>query len=312
MRHAGNNDMKDEIKNGTIRTIDGKSCIYYDGHWIRHYSMHSDKISDKKTIIDQMTRRVFHHVEVGINTPGHYLDEIRAAYETETCSHKKRVKAAMLAGSLLNRGRDILTAIVNLESAGVKVEKNNPLYSQCGRCLMEALELGENIRLTDGGEGISELWGEPFRVFTMPMQEFFETRYIKLAQTMSEIDRITGAMTEIIRSDDIFHGMEPLLMDFADSAKEACETLRSDPAIFEVWPTYVAAKELFDEFRVVIPNNLEEEERQAAKEKNRLLKEGSELLSRLTNLRVPVPDSVEYFLERSELYFRMHSEQQGQ
>lgn len=177
---------------------------------------------------------------------------------------------------------------------------------------MEALELGENIKLADGGEGIAELWGEPFRVFTMPMQEFFETRYIKLAQTMTEIDRITDAMTEIIRSSEIFYGLEELLEEFAISSKMSCETLRSDPAIFEVWPRYVAARELFDEFRIIIPNDLADEDRLAAKDKNRLLKEGSELLSRLTNLRVPIPDSVGHFIERCQQYFKLHPEQQGE
>ena len=85
--------------------------------------------------------------------------------------------------------------------------------------------------------------------------------------------------------------------------------MRSDPAIFEIWPRYVAAREMFDEFRIVIPNDLPDEERVAAKEKNRLLKEGSELLARLTNLRVPVPDSVGHYIGRCKSYFKSHPEQ---
>jgi len=290
--------MKDEIKNGTIREIEGKSCIYFDGYWIRHYSVHNDKIADKKLIIDQMTRRVFHHMEVGINTPGHQLDMIRASYDAESCPHKKRVKAAMLAGALLNRGRDILNAIVSLESSGVKVDRSNALYSECGKCLMEALELGENIKLNDGGEGNTELWGEPFRVFTMPMEQFFETRYIKLAQTMSEIDRIAEAMLLIINRYELFHDLKELLNNFRTTAKYTCETLRSDPAMFEIWPAYVAAKELFEEYKLYLPEHINDNEMRYYKENYKLIREGGELLARHATLRVPIPDSVRSFVEK--------------
>ncbi len=294
--------MKDAVRNGAIREIEGKSCIYYDGYWIRHYSTHGNRFADKKSIIDQMTRRVFHHVEVGINTPGHHLERVRKSYEAESCSHKKRVKAAMLAGALLNRGRDILTAIVNLEASGVVVGENNPLYAECGKCLTEALRLGKHIKLNDGGEGNTELWGEPFRVFTLPTEQFFETRYIKLAQTMSEIDSIADAMSSIISQHTVFDGLKDLLDEFVTSAKHACETLRSDPAIFEIWPTYVAAKEMFEESLLVIPEKLDETERRRLNEKYQLIVEGGKLLARQTNLRVPIPDIVERYIEKCRSY----------
>ncbi|MDX1519936.1 MAG: hypothetical protein R3318_07405, partial [Gammaproteobacteria bacterium] len=156
--------------------------------------------------------------------------------------------------------------------------------------------------LNDGGEGNTELWGEPFRVFTMSMSEFFETRYIKLAQTMSGIDRVAGAMMSVIKCHKAFNGMKILLDDFALTAKHACETLRSDPAIFEVWPAYVAAKELFEEYPLVIPDNIKDEEKSRLNEQFRVIKEGGELLARLANLRVPIPESVESFIEKCESY----------
>lgn len=42
-------------------------------------------------------------------------------------------------------------------------------------------------------EGIDELWGEPFRAFSIPLDDFFESRYIKIGQTMRDID-IAAAM----------------------------------------------------------------------------------------------------------------------
>jgi hypothetical protein len=41
-----------------------------------------------------------------------------------------------------------------------------------------------------GDEGIDELWGEPFRAFSIPVEAFYESRYIKIAQALREIDRI--------------------------------------------------------------------------------------------------------------------------
>lgn len=41
-------------------------------------------------MIDQLTRRVFHHVEPGLNTPSNRLDDIRAIYAAEDDLAKKR------------------------------------------------------------------------------------------------------------------------------------------------------------------------------------------------------------------------------
>ena len=289
------------VENGAVREINGKKCVYFDGYWLRHYPVHAERIADKKLLIDQMTRRVFHHVEVGINTPGYHLEKIRDSHKNETNPHKKRVKAAMLAGALLNRGRDILTSIVNMESSGVIIGTDNPLYTECDKCLSEALELGQNIKLNDGGEGNTELWGEPFRVFSMPIKDFFETRYIKLAQTMSEIDKITGAMMFIMSQHSEFDEMKILLTDFSTASKEACETLRSDPEMFEIWPKYIAAKELFEEYQINLPND-DTAENEIIIEKYHLIMKGAGLLSRHANLRVPIPESVNNFLQQCESF----------
>ena len=50
--------MSDKVKNGTTRDIAGKSCVFYDGYWIRSYHLHEDSYADKKQMIDQLTRPV--------------------------------------------------------------------------------------------------------------------------------------------------------------------------------------------------------------------------------------------------------------
>jgi hypothetical protein len=72
-----------KVKNGTRKTIGGKSCIYFDGYWIRYYRPPEESLTAKKHLIDSLTRRLFHHAEHGINTPGESLDLARSAYDGE-------------------------------------------------------------------------------------------------------------------------------------------------------------------------------------------------------------------------------------
>jgi len=92
------------VPDGTVREHNGKRCICYDGYWIRHYDVPANEDVARRELIDQLTKRVFHHTEPGINTPGYKLKDAREAYDRQTEPHRRRVNAAMLAGALLNRG----------------------------------------------------------------------------------------------------------------------------------------------------------------------------------------------------------------
>lgn len=296
--------MKKQISNGTRKTIRGKPCVYYDGYWVRRYEVASDDLATKKRLIDQLTRRVFHHLEPGINTPGNRLEEIREIYEKETDTAKKRVKGAMLAGALLNRGADILTTIVDLEEAGVTIEPGNELLKKCGRCFMEALELGRHIKLASGGEGLDELWGEPFKVFSQPMEDFYKSRYIKVAQTMHEIDQITERLVRIIGRTPLLRGARAIILELGESAKLACETLRSDPVIFEVWPKYVAAKEALESYLREVADSTTGAEADRIRPILELIRQGGSLLVSLSTVRVPMPRSVSQFMDKCREYSR--------
>ena len=289
--------MADKISNGTKKTINGKPCIYYDGYWIRRYELKTDNLATKKQLIDQLTRRVFHHVEPGINTPGYRLEEIREIYEKETDPARKRVKGAMLAGALLNRGSDILTAIVELEESGVNIKPDNQLLKECGQCFMEALNLGKNIKLSVGREGLDELWGEPFKVFYTPMDAFYESRYIKVAQTMSEIDYITDILIKVSMKLPDAEMCEEIIRELGTSAKLACETLRSDPVIFDIWPRYVVAKENLEDALSTYVNTHDFKNDDELYKAIGLIKEGASLLMNLSTVRVPMPESTKQFLD---------------
>ena len=108
-------ELKEEIL-GVMR--DGPTA---DGYWIRRYEVPKNEAAARRELIDQLTKRVFHHTEPGINTPGHNLNDARHAFENETQPARKRVNAAMLAGALLNRGSDIFTMIFELNKRGIEI-----------------------------------------------------------------------------------------------------------------------------------------------------------------------------------------------
>jgi len=298
----------DDVKNGTRREFDGKPCIYYDGYWIRYYAPPRETLSAKKKLIDNLTRRLFHHTEAGINTPGERVDLARRVYEAETDPARKRVKGAMLAGALFNRAADIFTSVVELGEKGVRISPENELMKLCGDYFREALELGKTVRHYSGHEGIDELWGEPLKVFTLSLKDFYESRYIKVAQTMRDIDRITGRLRELFAGDEAFEGLDALISEFGEAAKLESETMRTDPVIFDVWPRFVAAGEALLEFEPRAPAGASERRRQLVDEGARLVVAGKDLLSYLAGARVPMPKSTREFLEECDDYQRRKAE----
>ena len=101
-----------------------------------------DRYRTVRAASEALTRSLFNHTEHGLNVPGVRLGEARVAYETEINPAKRRVKGAMLAGALFNRANDIFRRLVDLQTDGVEISSEYPLVQECGRCLVEALELG--------------------------------------------------------------------------------------------------------------------------------------------------------------------------
>ena len=293
--------MLDEVANGTVKNIDGVDRAYYDGYWIRHYDI-PDTLIYKKQLIDQLTRRVFHHTEPGINTPGDRLDEVRTAYEAEQDSYRKRVLAAMLAGALMNRGSDILTHMVELEEMGVSVSPDNELIKECGRCFMGALDYGKYIRSDTGKEGLDELWGEPFKAFTMPVKQYYYSRYIKVAQTMREIDAITDKLTSIFIKTKMFGNLVGIIKDLGESAKLATETLRSDSHIIEIWPRFVGAADNLFAAKVTPGKENTRKQQALGKRGLQLIHDGADLIISHTNSRMPMPKSTAEFIELCDTF----------
>lgn len=293
-----------DIQNGTLREIDGKSCVFYEGYWIKHYDPMEDTLEMKKYLIEALTRRLFNHVEHGINMPGERLDEARQAYESEVDPDLKRVKGAMLAGALFNRGTDIFRQLVARGEHEAKSPRSRELLHECGLYLLQALEMGKLVKHRSGDEGIDELWGEPFRAFTVPVDTFYETRYIKIAQTMRAIDVISSMMEEVFHDSQFFPKAESLIREFAKVAKLKTETLRTDPVIFEVWPKFVVASERLLATGVTKRSNESCMACWEVDEGKRLLEEGTNLITHIVRARVPMPKSTQSFIDRCNDYIK--------
>lgn len=298
-RHAGDSAA---VPTGTVREIDGTLCIFYDGYWIRRYAVPADEAKARRELIDQLTKRVFHHTEAGINTPGYNLNEARAAYDVETDPGRKRVNAAMLAGALLNRGSDIFAMIFELNQRGIEITASNELMLECESCFLEAFDLGKQVRHYSGEEGLDELWGEPLKVFYMPVVEFYETRYIKIAQTMRAIDDIADHMLETFDSVSGFERVGALISSYARAAKLESETIKTDPAIFQVWPQFVVAG---DDLVAFEPEEGATPEARAMKAHGtKLVREGKRLIEWIAFARVPMPKTTENFFQRCSSFKR--------
>jgi len=290
-------------ENGTKKTIDGVPSIFYDGYWIRYYEPPRDSLAARRRLIVSLTRRTFHHTEPGINTPGENLELARAAYEKESDPRRKRVNGAMLAGALFNRATDIFTEVVELSTKGVSISDDNELMRECAECFREALEIGRCVRHYSGEEGIDELWGEPFKAFTMPMERFYHSRYIKIAQAMRSIDLIINKMKAILVPCAEFEGVASLLEELCDAAKREAETMRSDEVIFQVWPRYVAAADAIDEFQPGVDDSvLSDSEFRRIYDGLQLLRQGKDVITFLSGARVPMPKTSAEFLAKCDEY----------
>lgn len=294
--------MTTPVPNGTTKVIEGVRRIHYDGYWIKAYDPPADSLRAKRRLIEALTRRLFNHVEHGINIPGKRLNEARHAFDVETDPERRRVKGAMLAGALFNRATDIFTKLVDLQEQGVDVSHDSALMRECGQCLQESLTLGKMVLHRSGDEGIDELWGEPFRAFSIPIEAFYESRYIKIAETLRSIDRIAAATVDALARTPLFRGIEHDVLFFAEAAKVKCETLRTDESIFDIWSDFVVASEHLATFSPRLPPAAAPELTQLAADGKQLIVAGNELISYITRARVRMPKSTERYIERCEAY----------
>jgi hypothetical protein len=283
--------MEGIFPNGTKRAVNGQWRVFYDGYWIKAYDVPADTLVAKKKLIEALTRRLFNHVEYGLNIPGTRLDQARQAFEQEVDPRKQRVKGAMLAGALFNRATDVFTKVVEIQAVGIEIRPDDALMKQCGDYLQEALALGKMVLHRCGDEGIDELWGEPFKAFAFPIEDFYRSRYLKIALAMRGIDRIAAELDATFRDLPMFAGVSPLIGELAVAARAKSETLQTDVEIFDVWANFVVAGERLLACEPVLPDDATTAARLLASQGMDLLHRGKDLILYITRARVPMPKS---------------------
>jgi hypothetical protein len=212
----------------------------------------------------------------------------------------------MLAGALFNRATDVFTKLVEIQALGVKIDYDNALMRECGDHLQEALELGKMVLHRSGEEGLDELWGEPFKAFAFPIEDFYNSRYIKIAQSMLAIDGIRDQLTDTLSNLSMFAGSESLVDDFARAAKVKCETLRTDPEIFDVWTSFVVAAERLARFEPRLSAEATMTEQRLATQGTQLIAKGRDIISYVTRARVPMPKTAAEFVESCQQFRRLY------
>lgn len=304
--------LEEAPREGSRRLFDQVERVFYGGYWVKTYPVPTDTLQAKKALIEALTRRLFNHTEHGLNVPGARLKEARIAFEAETDPACRRVKGCMLAGALFNRATDIFRRLVELQGEGVEIEHDYPLVRECGHCLLEAMELGRMVLHRSGEEGLDELWGEPFKVFSIPVEEFYESRYLKIAMCMRDIDTIAAAMVANFAAIPVFSQIERPILEFTTAARIKTETLRTDPDIFDVWARFVTAGERLANVTPTLPEAIDPAEPRPVGRRTHSLTDGIELIRRGRNLivyiaraRTPMPKSMREYIEHCEFY-RQH------
>jgi hypothetical protein len=195
---------------------------------------------------------------------------------------------------------------VEIQALGVEIQPDNALMRECGRHLQEALTLGKLVMHRSGEEGIDELWGEPFKAFCFPIEEFYRSRYMKIALTMRDIDRICTELVGAFADQPAFGGIEPLVKAFAEAAKAKCETLRTDSDIFEIWTSFAVSAELLSEFAPHPLPPVDASAQRAISLGLQLIGHAKTLVFSITRARVPMPKSTQEFVQRCEQYRELY------
>jgi hypothetical protein len=207
----------------------------------------------------------------------------------------------MLAGALFNRATEVFTKLVEIQALGVEITADNALLSECGEHFKEALELGKLVLHRSGEEGIDELWGEPLKAFSFPVEDFYKNRYIKISQAMRDIDRICDELLRTFAGLDAFQGVQGVdntVRELARAAKTKTETLRTDADIFEVWASFAVALEGVGKVDPTADDSQGVASTQATSDGVALLRRGRDLISDITRARVSMPKSTAAFLDR--------------
>ena len=145
----------------------------------------------------------------------------------------------------------------------------------------------------------------------MTTEAFYESRYRKIAQTWRDIDHISDMLMEVIKNNDSFDQLADLIRQLCEAAKLESETMRTDAAIFTVWPIFVSTSERLSAFRPELKDRISSETLADYNKRLELVRKGKDLLNYLASARVPMPKSTRQFLDECGIYLEQRSRPQN-
>ena len=116
---------------------------------------------------------------------------------------------------------------------------------------------------------------------------------------MSAIDRIADKLVETFAPLPEFSGIAECVTAYAQAAKLESETMKTDPAIFNVWPDFVATGDDLFHFPVGGAAQPAGNWEQLGLE---LIREGKKIIEWVAFARVPMPKTTRNFLDRCDAF----------
>ena len=145
-------------------------------------------------------------------------------------------------------------------------------------------------------------YGANLKAFTMSPAKFYESRFVKIAQSMRDIDRVGDCMIKTFGSNSVFTGISDSIMAYTAVAKRVSDTMKKDPIIFQTWPEFVALAEALDTFEPKLPASADQMQQMKTGQGMALLREGKRLIGYIAGARVPMPLSTERYIEKCRQY----------
>ena len=124
---------------------------------------------------------------------------------------------------------------------------------------------------------------------------------------MKNIDDIAFYMVTCFDQDQRFGGITELILEYAEVAKRKCQTLRTDPDVFDEWANFVVAGEAITTFEPNLPTTPTPEQIYQAGDASRLLVNGVKLIAFVTRARTPMPKSSEMYRAECTRYCAHHT-----
>lgn len=128
----------------------------------------------------------------------------------------------------------------------------------------------------------------------MPVAEFYESRY--MARPWAAIDAIGACLLDTFEVVPGFAALAAKVSAYTRAAKLESETIKTDPAIFRVWPDFVVTGDNLWDFE---PERRGSDDNHAILEQgSKLVREGKRLIEWIAFARVPMPKTTQNFFRR--------------